>query len=111
MDKFSNIIEINPKLDDPTTVSGRAPMSSGDFPGDCPQAAFDPHLMIKNWPAVWMRIVRTCCRNVLDVQVTFGVSERTARDWWEGKLGARGPYVWMAIVRDPRAIEIMREAA
>lgn len=58
-----------------------------------PTGAVDPHKTHKDFPALWSAFVRGNFRDLRQVSMTFGVSERTARAWWNGETGVNGAHI------------------
>ena len=72
---------------------------------------FDPHRVHRDFPARWSAYVRANYAGLLDVQLAFNVSEKTARNWWKGVSGANGGHVAIAVRRHPVAAHRMLFAA
>ena len=72
---------------------------------------FDPHRVHRDFPARWSAYVRANYAGLLDVQLAFNVSEKTARNWWNGASGANGGHVAIAVRRHPVAAHRMLFAA
>jgi hypothetical protein len=49
-------------------------------------APFDLLAIKRKLPAQWMAFLRAHFRSAYEVQVTFGVTENTALNWWSGKF-------------------------
>lgn len=58
-----------------------AAVSCGTFP----ERKFDPLRYRAIYPDRWFQFLHSYFRSLNEVQYAFSVSERTARDWWEGK--------------------------
>lgn len=56
---------------------------------------------LEPFPEKWRRFLRATCRNILEVQLVFGVSEKAARKWWEGVGGCNADKVAIAVKRNP----------
>lgn len=52
-------------------------------------------------PGKWMRFLHATCRNYLEAQVLYEVSEKTARKWWEGVGACRGDKIIRAVELNP----------
>lgn len=63
-----------------------------------------------SFPARWMAFVRAHFQDATHVQFFFSVDEKTARNWWEGKVGPQGWVVGKAVDEIPSALEWLRAA-
>ena len=87
-----------------------AKLSSGDavaksaagFPGGSPA---DLWAMKRCFPDRWSDFLRAHFRDSVHVAYTFGVSERTARDWMNGVTGPRGSHVALAFAAEPKSAQ------
>lgn len=80
----------------PAVVSGVPcrPASQGMAPrGIVIPRPFDPHAFRRAFPDRWSAFVRAHHRNPTDVAHFYGVTDRAARDWWEGRSAPRGSAV------------------
>lgn len=83
-------------------------VSCGEFPAP---RAVDLHRFRTVFPNRWAKLLRTHFRSLLEVQVFFGVSERTARDWLSGTTGPAGAFVVIACQAIPGAADELMAAA
>lgn len=103
---------------------GRSGDRSGQRSGRFPRAAHDdilrrgdfvppynPHRVHREFPDRWQGYVRANYRGLGHVQQVFGVSERTARKWWNGETGANGGHVAIAMREHPVQAQQMLFAA
>lgn len=88
----------------PETVN--AP-SAGVPSGNSP----DPRRYRALYPDKWHMFLHSHFRDSLHVGFFFGVSERTARDWWEGVTTSQGWAVAYAIDTIPGAGACLKVAA
>ena len=72
---------------------------------------YDPHAVHRDFPDRWQTYIRANYRHLGHVQQVFGVSERTARKWWNGETGANGGHVAIAVNEHPVAAPRMLFAA
>ena len=72
---------------------------------------YDPHAVHRDFPDRWQAYIRANYRHLGHVQQVFGVSERTARKWWNGETGANGGHVAIAVNEHPVAAPRMLFAA
>ncbi len=101
---------------------GSVPLSGG-FPHAAHAAALsrgvafggrgvdDPHNVQKGMPELWQAFIRANFRDLRDVMMAFGVSERAARKWWNAEGGVNGAFVVHAFRRWPDAARAWLEAA
>lgn len=68
-----------------------------------PQAPpiYDPQKVHREFPVRWRAYIQANFRNLRQIQDVFGVSERTARKWWDGETGANGGHVAIAVIKHP----------
>ncbi|MDJ0631079.1 MAG: hypothetical protein QNJ44_22670 [Rhodobacter sp.] len=78
--------------------------------GDSRRVA-DPHEIQRQFPQRWRAYIRANYRNLGHVQRVFGVSEKAARNWWNGDTGANGAQVAIAVNEHPVAAPRMLFAA
>lgn len=81
-------------------------MSCGDGGGDVSglpfgASRFDPHAFRRVFPDRWAAFLRAHHRDYIEVAYFYGVTERAARDWWEGVSGPRGAPVAVAALHHP----------
>ncbi|MFB9149552.1 hypothetical protein [Roseovarius ramblicola] len=62
---------------------------------------FDPHKVHRQFPERWQRYIRSQYRSLAHVCQVFDVSEKTARNWWNGTTGAVGGHVAVAVQEHP----------
>lgn len=62
---------------------------------------FDPHAYRRAFPDRWMQFLHAHHRDATEVAFFYGVTERAARDWWEGVSGPRGSAVAIAAGTHP----------
>ena len=72
---------------------------------------YDPHAVHRDFPDRWQTYIRANYRHLGHVQQVFGVSERTARKWWNGETGANGGHVAIAVNEHPVSAPRMLFAA
>lgn len=75
------------------------------------QATYDPQKVHREFPERWRSYIRANFRNLRQIQEVFGVSERTARKWWDGETGANGGHVAIAVIEHPVEAPLMLFAA
>jgi hypothetical protein len=75
------------------------------------ESVFDPHQVHSTFPAKWQAYIRAQYRSLEAIQRDFGVSERTARKWWNGDTGANGGHVAVACILHPKSAPPMLFAA
>jgi hypothetical protein len=81
--------------------SAFAPVRSfGEFPQLRP---LDPHALRRVFPDRWSAFLRATLRDTTEVAYVYGVTDRAARDWWDGVSGPRGSSVVVAAVQYPQA--------
>lgn len=61
----------------------------------------DPNAVHRKFPARWKAYIRAHYSDLRQVTKAFGVSERTARKWWNGETGANGGHVAVAVMLHP----------
>lgn len=71
----------------------------------------DPYAARRRFPELWARFLRESFRNHVQVAAVFGVSEKTARLWWEGTTAPQGWAVSWARDAIPGADRMLRMAA
>lgn len=71
----------------------------------------DPRRYRALYPDKWHTFLHSHFRDSLHVGFFFGVSERTARDWWEGVTTSQGWAVAYAIDTIPDAAACLKVAA
>ncbi len=79
---------------------------SGKPAGNSP----DPRRYRALYPDRWHNFLHAHFRDAQQVGYFFGVSERTARDWWEGVTRSQGWAVAYAIETIPTAAQFLRAA-
>ena len=98
---------------DAATVSGG--VSSGECVGGQPEKfsghPFDLHRYRVIFPDRWAALLRAHFRDHVHVAFMFGVSERTARNWWEAVSAPRAEFALAACKHIPGAAEYLMEAA
>lgn len=80
--------------------------ASGKPAGNSP----DPRRYRALYPDRWHNFLHAHFRDAQQVGYFFGVSERTARDWWEGVTRSQGWAVAYAIETIPTAAQFLRAA-
>ena len=70
----------------------------------------DPRRYRALYPDLWHNFLHAHFRDHLHVAYSFGVSERTGRDWWEGVTTSQGWAVAYAVENIPGAAEFLRAA-
>lgn len=70
----------------------------------------DPRRYRALYPNLWHKFLHAHFRDHLHVAYSFGVSERTGRDWWEGVTTSQGWAVAYAIESIPTAAQYLRAA-
>jgi hypothetical protein len=73
--------------------------------------AMDPYRIHHEFPDRWSAYIRAHFRCISQVIAAFGVSERTARKWWDGSNGANGGNVAVAVALHPETAPQMLFAA
>lgn len=97
-----------------STESAQTGFSSEQRSGGFPHAAhaeilsrgaavphYDPYQVHRDFPKRWQTYIRANFSGTPHVQQVFGVSERTARKWWNGESGANGGHVAIAMRATP----------
>lgn len=64
--------------------------------GESSGARFDPDAYRRAFPDRWSAFVRAHHRSPTEVAFFYGVTDRAARDWWEGVSAPRGSVVAQA---------------
>lgn len=64
---------------------------------------FDPFRFKAVFPDHWMRFLRAHHRNAEEVAVFYGVTFRTAENWWHGICTGHGSAVALAAIAAPEA--------
>ncbi|QPO08264.1 hypothetical protein [Sulfitobacter sp. B30-2] len=77
------------------TVTVEGSQTSG--PSSGARAGYDAYQVHRDFPARWQAYIVANYRNIGHVTTVFGVSERTARNWWKGQFGANGGHVAVAM--------------
>ena len=89
---------------DDTTAPAK---SFGTFRGEIP---CDPHRFRALFPILWAKFCRAHFRDAMHCAYSLGVTERTGRDWFDGKTGANGSAALYAVGTIPGAMDwIQRE--
>ena len=83
---------------------------NGAAPGKPSGLSPDPRRFRALYPDRWHAFLHAHFRDHLQVAYFFGVSERTGRDWWEGKTGSQGWATAYAIENIPTAAQYLRAA-
>jgi hypothetical protein len=96
-----------PLADNDTLTSGKP---SGFCSGKSPASNPDPRRYRSLYPDKWHGFLHAHFRDAMHVAYSFGVSERSARDWWEGVSTSQGWAVAYAIENIPGAAEHLRAA-
>jgi hypothetical protein len=98
----------------PYPMTDNAPVSAGKpsglSAGKSAASNPDPRRYRSLYPDKWHGFLHAHFRDVMHVAYSFGVSERTARDWWEGVSTSQGWAVAYAIENIPGAAEHLRAA-
>lgn len=96
------VIYVNGGAASPQSGPDGAGQSFGENSAEKPGARrCDPHRVYAEFPARWQAYIRGNFRNLSHVQKVFQVSEKTARNWWDGATGANGRHVAVAVVEHP----------
>lgn len=66
---------------------------------------FDPHAFRRAFPDRWSAFLRAHHRDATEVAFFYGVTDRAARDWWEGVSGPKGAVVALAAAAEPEGFE------
>ena len=90
----------------PVLMTNHGAARSGKPSGHSP----DPRKYRALYPDRWIAFLKAHFRDHMQVAYFFGVSERTGRDWWEGKTGSQGWAVAYAVDQIPTAAEYLRAA-
>ncbi|AVO37371.2 hypothetical protein [Pukyongiella litopenaei] len=83
--------------------------TSGENSG--PKSRFDPYKVAREFPLRWQAYIRASYRSVGHVVQVFQVTEKTARNWWNGVTGANGAHVAIAVNEHPEQAPLMLFAA
>jgi hypothetical protein len=86
----------HPATDAPAESFG---IPSGVFP--LSGRRVDPHAVRRTCPALWSQFLRAHHRDAAEVAYFYGVTDRAARDWWEGVSGPRGSVMMVAAILHP----------
>ena len=65
----------------------------------------DPHRFRALFPHLWQAFLRAHFRDAMHAAYSLGVTERAARDWFEGKTGANGAAALYAVAMVPGAMD------
>lgn len=77
-------------------------VSFGESSGvSCHGSRFDPHAFRRAFPEKWRSFLRAHHRSATEVAFFYGVTDRAARDWWEGVSSPRGAPVAIAAAKFP----------
>jgi len=88
----------------------RSGIASGEFFG-IGARPFDLHRYRVLFPDRWMVFLHRNFRNPVHVAFMFGVSDRTARNWWEGVSAPRAEFALAACKHVPGAAEFLMDAS
>jgi hypothetical protein len=61
----------------------------------------DPHAVRRVFPDRWQAFLHAQHRDATEVAFVYGVTDRAARDWWDGVSGPRGAAVVIAAANYP----------
>jgi hypothetical protein len=61
----------------------------------------DPHAVRRTFCDHWQAFLRAQHRDATEVAFVYGVTDRAARDWWDGVSGPRGAAVVIAAANYP----------
>ena len=86
-------------------------VSSGFVAGEFFGRPFDLHRYRVIFPDRWASFLKQHFRDHVHAAFVFGVSERTARNWWEGVSAPRAEFALAACKHIPGAAEYLMEAA
>lgn len=86
-------------------------VSSGTLGGQFSERPFDLHRYRVLFPDRWAAFLHSHFRDHIHVAFIFGVSERAARNWWEGTTAPRAEFALAACKHIPGAAEFLMEAA
>ena len=86
-------------------------VSSGFGAGYFSERPFDLHRYRVVFPDRWSAFLRAHFRDHIHAAFMFGVSERCARNWWEGVSAPRAEFALAACKHIPGAAEFLMEAA
>jgi len=78
---------------DPVTIS--AVEATG--PTSAPPVGYDAYQVHREFRERWCAYITGNYRTIAHVARVFQVSERTARNWWNGQFGPNGGYVAVAM--------------
>ena len=100
----------------PNDATRPAPVSpgacDGQFLADLGARPVNLHAMRCRFPALWSAFVRGNFRDTIHAAYVFGVDERTARAWWEGRSSPAAPVLAAIEDRHPGTIlAVLRAAA
>lgn len=88
------------------TATTTAPQSPGVSSGAASGVRFDPHAFRRVFPDRWSAFLRAHHRDATEVAYFYGVTDRAARDWWEGVSGPRGAVVALAAAAEPEGFAL-----
>lgn len=92
----------------PAPSSGRAAAeAAGEYSG----RPFDLHRYRRLFPDRWAAFLRAHFHDSVHVAYVFGVSDRTARNWWDGIGAPRAEMALAACKHIPGAAQYLTEAA
>ena len=99
---------MRPPVNAATTPSAA---SSGVNGGQFSERPFDLHHYRTIFPDRWSTFLRAHFRDHVHAAYVFGVSERTARNWFEGISAPRAEFALAACKHIPGAAAYLMEAA
>jgi len=67
----------------------------------------DPHVLRREFPDRWAAFLHATMRDATEVAFFYGVTDRAARDWWNGITAARGSSVVLASRAFPEVFDQM----
>ena len=76
------------------TVTVEGSQTSG--PSSGARAGYDAYQVHRDFPARWQAYIVANYRNIGHVTNVFGVSERTARNWWKGSSKDASSAIWQS---------------
>jgi hypothetical protein len=85
-------------LAQPDVTLPRRDVSFGEGSG---VVRLDPHVVRRVFPERWAAFLRAQHRDPTEVAFVYGVTDRAARDWWDGVSGPRGASVVIAAAAYP----------
>lgn len=91
-----------------THAAPALPAASHDLPDLLNGRPCDPRRLREQFPELWSGFLRANYRDSEEVAFTYGVSEKAARNWIEGRTGPQGWAVDFAILTKRTAVSYLR---